>query len=248
MSAHDDDCTIHDFLERRAPDQFDAFIEVVGRALHKIRPSLQRRARRYSGAVDGDEVVGQAVERALTYLWAQYRGDDAPFRFLRSYGLTFQVWVLRILRLVALEQIRKGKRNPCAPAGAAFDLEDVESVAVAGTVECETDALKKALNIEALMNALTPRQRLVLCADFGIHNEGPLDGAAIIRLASKVRLPSGEIRKMRRRAAAIWSQGVAPTIRLSQAQIGRLLDVSERQVHNIKRAALEALRSSAAAQ
>ena len=146
MSAHEHDCAIHDFLERHAPDQFEAFWEVVGRALHAMLPALERRARRYGSAVDADEVGGQAVERALIYLRSQYRGDDVPFRFARSYGLSLQAWVLRILRLVALEQIRKGKRNPCAPAGAGDDLKGVESVAATDTVECETEALKKALN------------------------------------------------------------------------------------------------------
>jgi hypothetical protein len=52
---------------------------------------------------------------------------------------------------------------------------------------------------------------------------------------------------MKRRAGAICPEGAKPSTRLSQAQIGQLLDVSERQVHNIKREALIALRAGAAA-
>jgi DNA-directed RNA polymerase specialized sigma24 family protein len=252
--VHADDCAIHDFLERRPPDRFDAFMQAVGRALHAMLPSLKRKARRYGGAVDVDEAVGQAVERALTYLRGQYLGDAAAFRFDRSFGLSFQAWVLRILRLVALEQIRKEKRSPSNAGGTGGDLEDLEraepfaAVAAAETVACETEVRWKALDIEALTDRLKPRQQFVVCADFGFHNEGPLDGAAIARLAAKVGLPAGEVRKMRQRAATVWPAGAKPAHRLSQAQIGRLLDVSERQVHNIKRDALNALRSGAAAQ
>lgn len=122
----------------------------------------------------------------------------------------------------------------------------MEGAAASQAIESRTEALKKALDIEALTEALKPRQQFVVCADFGFHNEGPLDGAAIARLASKVRLPSPEIRKMRRRAGAVWPAGAKPSTRLSHAQIGQLLDVSERQVHNIKRDALDTLRARAA--
>ena len=243
MSAYDDDCAIHDFLERRAPDRFDAFLQVVGRALHRMVPSLRRRLRRYGSAVDADEAIGAAIERALIYLRSQYLGHDVHFQFTRSFGLSFEAWVARILRFAALEQIKQVKRSP---GNAADDLEEEEPAAASETIESQTEALKKALNIEALTEALRPRQQFVVCADFGFHNQGPLDAAAIVRLASKVRLPSPEIRKMRRRAGELWPAGAKPSARLSHAQIGQLLDVSERQVHNIKRDALDTLRAGAA--
>jgi RNA polymerase sigma factor (sigma-70 family) len=247
MSAYDDDCAIHDLLERRAPDRFDAFMQVVGRALHAMRPSLKRRLRRYGSVIDADEAISAAIERAVTYLRGQYLGHDVQFRFARSFGLSFQAWVACIVRLVALEQIKKGSRNPGNPSSTGDGPADVESVAAAETIESETEALKKALDIEALTEALKPRQQFVVRADFGFHDEGPLDGPAIVRLASKAQLPSREIRKMKRRAGAICPEGAKPSTRLSQAQIGQLLDVSERQVHNIKREALIALRAGAAA-
>ena len=240
MSAHDDDCAIHDFLERRAPDRFDAFMQVVGRALHRMVPSLKRKLRRYGTVVDADEAIGAAIERALIYLRSQYLGHGAQFQFTRSFGLSFEAWVACILRFAALERVKQGKRS------AADDLEEMEPAAASETIESQTEALKKALDIEALTEALKPRQQFVVCADFGFHNEGPLDAAAIVRLASKVRLPSPEIRKMRRRAGGLWLAGAKPSARLSNAQIGQLLDVSERQVHNIKRDALDTLRAGAA--
>ena len=241
MSAHDDDCAIHDFLERRAPDRFDAFMQVVGRALHRMVPSLKRKLRRYGSVVDADEAIGAAIERALIYLRSQYLGHGA------------QLPVHPVVR--ALVRGLGGVHPPfrCSRTGQAGQARAprttwrrMEPAAASGTIESPTEALKKALDIEALTEALKPRQQFVVCADFGFHNEGPLDAAAIVRLASKVRLPSPEIRKMRRRAGGLWPAGAKPSARLSHAQIGQLLDVSERQVHNIKRDALDTLRAGAA--
>lgn len=115
MSAHDDDCAIHDFLDRRDPDRFDAFMQVVGRALHRMVPSLRRRLRRYGSAVDADEAIGAAIERALIHLRSQYLGHAVHFQFTRSFGLSFEAWVACILRFAALEQVKQGKRNPGTP-------------------------------------------------------------------------------------------------------------------------------------
>src|SRR5262245_48638803 len=96
MSAADDDSVIHDFLDRRHPSQFDAFMQEVGRRLVLMKPLLDRKVRTNGSNFDAEETVARGIAEAFEHLYWQYLHDkDVAFRFTREH--TFEAWVMFVI-------------------------------------------------------------------------------------------------------------------------------------------------------
>lgn len=246
MPGRDDD-VLHDYLEAQDPAEFDAFIRALNKALTDALPAIRRKVENFRGNhgdnFDVDHVISQGIERALELLQAQYLGQNTKFRFERGHNLSFSGWILRIIGrpgggvqsgFVGTELKKAARRTS---RHAAF--EDSEISFVENSPDDMHDA-SASLDLNGLLAQLPPNEQFVLRAEAGVHEFGPLTDGNVGMLARHVAFEPQEVRRIKRRARLLTARAVSP--RLSQTEIGALLDVGERQVYNIKRRAIQNLR------
>jgi hypothetical protein len=192
-----------------------------------------------------DELIGVSFEQALLNLRSQFSGAEDGY-FFDPKIKTFKGWFLGVVGY-------PGKRRLSGVAGSEFNrlarerarqgpfedalhVQSQDARSIEGAREPRQDALEWALT------KLRPRPAFVLRASYGVHGERLLDPTGIKRLALFVKLDDPSPRQLHRRAQLLFSHDHLPSEKLSDGEIGALLEIGDRQIRNIKKAAIAELR------
>ena len=244
MSNTKDDRII-DLLEQQDPGRFDEFMSLVGERLEELMPKLRKIIRSYGSNFDHDEVLSQALERSVTYLWHQYAGKETSFRFSRDAGVCeLDAWVLCIVG-------KPGAKRRSGVVGAAIQrrkrnykrLESIDEHCEqladhSETTECQDINETVSKGIATLL----PREQFVLRLELGLHDKIELTAKTITEIATSSGIAASEAKKIRRRSASLRLDEGHRREALTQNDIALLLDIGARQIRNLKAAGLETLR------
>lgn len=253
--GNDDDQKILDYLERSDPNEFDEFMGIVEKVIAKSLPRLTRKINSYGSNFDADDVLSKGLERAIKWLMDQFMGKDTPFQFSRSYRLqTLDDWILHVIGKPGAGP-GSGTFGPAIKGFKKRCETDVSIEANPGLIEEQsyTDDSDEDNNvIENAVLALPARQQFVIRLTFDLHSYPVLTADTIAKLAEEMANHSAtpesvfcnEVSKIRRRAKALRLDDSLRQCVLTQKDIGTLLDISDRQVRNLKEDALEALRKN----
>jgi hypothetical protein len=246
MIDDDIDTVIAGYLERRDPAEFEAFLDTCGDAMMVYMPDVTAKLRRLHSVLDVNEVIGKSFERALENLTRQFHGEEDGY-FFDPKVKKFRGWFLGVVGY-------PGQGRQSGVAGSEFnrfarERARQEPFEEALLIQSENNPSidDEHSNLDALERALKklrPRPAFVLRASYGVHTERLLDPIGIRRLALFVKLDDPTPRQLHRRAQHLFPPHHVPSETLTDSEIGALLDVGDRQVRNIKKAAIAELRRS----
>ena len=250
-----DDQKILDYLERRDPCEFDDFMDIVEKRIAEILPELKRVIDSYGSNFDADEVLSKALDKAIRWLWDQFMGKETPFEFSRSHQLhTLDAWLLRVIGKPGSGP----KSGVIGPAIQSFKRhsEKFQSIDLNPNLIVNEQFYEAVFDdcdmIEKAVLNLPVRQQFVIRLAFDLHKYHVLTVESIVELAKEIvstsnnssRFSVHDVSKIRRRAKTLRFDDSLRNCMLSQQDIGTLLDISSRQVRNLKADALEALRKN----